>query len=368
MDNGAVGRWLKLPRDIRASDAQVIDYLRKVKGYAEQILVGATVRQAETSFDSIVSHQPLPRYRLVILLARTVTVKDLGGTQVTAEETYKALHKVVADAFGIEHYDRACTDPSRANFMHYRPKGAESWLQSTGDKPLLPDPFIEMAQLSLAAKAPARQQDAGDLLPDVALWCAKNDGKNGDTFRAADFLSAYGQDAVQKEPGKVEAVCPNEAMHTGGGDGRRTLVGINPDTSSNGHPVLKCNHATCQEALKLTGYVSMILQQQELGTKALDEFADASAPAAKDSAYWSQDELALQFAARHEDDVRYVHVWGRWFMWNGAGWQEEPTLKAFDFARKIARKASAGRAPTTAKEMRSAGATAAIVTLARTDR
>ena len=73
VEGGVVERWLKLPAGTPASEHQVIDYLRKVKGYAEHILVSATVKQADKSFDFIVAHPPLPRYRLVVPLARTVT-------------------------------------------------------------------------------------------------------------------------------------------------------------------------------------------------------------------------------------------------------------------------------------------------------
>jgi putative DNA primase/helicase len=36
--------------------------------------------------------------------------------------------------------------------------------------------------------------------------------------------------------------------------------------------------------------------------------------------------LALRFAERHHDDLRYVAAWSRWLIWNGQHWQFDDTL------------------------------------------
>lgn len=83
----------------------------------------------------------------------------------------------------------------------------------------------------------------------------------------------------------------------------------------------------------------------------------------------SEEALALQFADRHADELRYVSAWGRWFVWSGVRWEPEETLLPLDLARRICRDAanraeSAGRAAKLA-----AGATvAAVERLARADR
>jgi hypothetical protein len=42
---------------------------------------------------------------------------------------------------------------------------------------------------------------------------------------------------------------------------------------------------------------------------------------------FSDDALALEFAARHADRYRYVPKWGRWLYWDGTRWKFEDTLK-----------------------------------------
>jgi hypothetical protein len=71
-----------------------------------------------------------------------------------------------------------------------------------------------------------------------------------------------------------------------------------------------------------------------------------------------EDRVALEFAAKHAADFRYVAVWNRWMRYRGDRWQPETTLKAFDQARKLCREAGDAKAKTVA----------AVVTLARTDR
>jgi hypothetical protein len=71
-----------------------------------------------------------------------------------------------------------------------------------------------------------------------------------------------------------------------------------------------------------------------------------------------EDSVALEFAAKHAGDFRYVAIWNRWLRYVDDRWQHEDTLKAFDQARKLCREAGDAKAKTVA----------AVVTLARTDR
>lgn len=84
---------------------------------------------------------------------------------------------------------------------------------------------------------------------------------------------------------------------------------------------------------------------------------------------FSDEALALEFTAKHADNLRYVAVWGRWFEWTGDRWRQEDTLRAFDLARGICRAAStrAGNAKV-ADDVASARTVAAVERLPRADR
>jgi hypothetical protein len=62
----------------------------------------------------------------------------------------------------------------------------------------------------------------------------------------------------------------------------------------------------------------------------------------------SEDQLAIAFVDRHERQLRYVALWGKWVKWAGAYWEQETTLAAFDLARSLCREAAPAKAKTVA--------------------
>jgi putative DNA primase/helicase len=81
----------------------------------------------------------------------------------------------------------------------------------------------------------------------------------------------------------------------------------------------------------------------------------------------AEDAIALDFADRHQDALRYVAMWGRWLNYNGARWQFDDTLHAFDLARAICREIAAN-CDRGATAVASAKNVAAVERLARADR
>jgi putative DNA primase/helicase len=84
---------------------------------------------------------------------------------------------------------------------------------------------------------------------------------------------------------------------------------------------------------------------------------------------FSDEALALEFAERHADALRYCAGWGRWLAYDGTHWQFDDTLNAFDRARAICREIAAGcEKPGTASAITSAKTVAATERLAKADR
>ena len=84
---------------------------------------------------------------------------------------------------------------------------------------------------------------------------------------------------------------------------------------------------------------------------------------------FSDDALALRFADRHANELRYVAAWGRWLRWDGTRWSFDETLTAFDLARTICREAAAEcNKPKIAGLIASAKTVAAVERLAKADR
>jgi putative DNA primase/helicase len=85
---------------------------------------------------------------------------------------------------------------------------------------------------------------------------------------------------------------------------------------------------------------------------------------------FSDDALALHFAADHANDLRYVDDWGRWLRWDGTRWQFDKTRTVFTHSRAICRAAATEaerNKPKLCKELASARTVAAVATLARCD-
>ena len=84
---------------------------------------------------------------------------------------------------------------------------------------------------------------------------------------------------------------------------------------------------------------------------------------------FSDEALALRFAKVHANDLRYVAAWGRWLSWDGASWQIDNTLHAYDFVREVCRTAAAQcDKPRIALVLASAKTVAAVERLAKADR
>jgi putative DNA primase/helicase len=96
---------------------------------------------------------------------------------------------------------------------------------------------------------------------------------------------------------------------------------------------------------------------------AFDEIDAQRPPAFTDEA------LALRFAERHADELRFVAPWSKWLFWDGKRWAFDDTLGAFDFARKVCRTASVEcNNARTASVLASAKTVAAVERLAKADR
>jgi hypothetical protein len=122
-------------------------------------------------------------------------------------------------------------------------------------------------------------------------------------------------------------------------------------------------HARVAEIPRLLEYV----WGKEAGQQdAKREEADARPPQFSDEA------LALRFAAKHADTARYVAAFNRWLLWDSTRWAFDTTMRAFDLARATCRVASAEivdpKLVKLAASIASAKTVAAVVSLGRADR
>jgi putative DNA primase/helicase len=96
----------------------------------------------------------------------------------------------------------------------------------------------------------------------------------------------------------------------------------------------------------------------------------SGAPSAIDQApQFSEEALALQFADRHCNELRYVAAWNKWLRWNGCCWRFDEKRETYTLARALCRAEAAQlNKPKDTKAMASAKTRAAVVSLAGEDR
>jgi putative DNA primase/helicase len=83
----------------------------------------------------------------------------------------------------------------------------------------------------------------------------------------------------------------------------------------------------------------------------------------------SEEAIALAFAERYADTLRYVAKWNQWFCWDGTYWRADETRNVFDRARALCREDVVGlNKPSERKRIASAKTRAAVVSLASEDR
>jgi len=88
-----------------------------------------------------------------------------------------------------------------------------------------------------------------------------------------------------------------------------------------------------------------------------------------DSPMFSDDGLALDFAALHAELLRYVAGWGAWMLYADGRWRQESTLYAFNQARRVCRwRAASVTDSRVATNLTSARTVAAVERLAQCDR
>jgi len=84
---------------------------------------------------------------------------------------------------------------------------------------------------------------------------------------------------------------------------------------------------------------------------------------------FSDEALALGFAEEHSRHLRFIAVWGHWWIWNDVRWQKDDTLHVFDLVRRLCRAAaSACDKPKSAGSIASAKTVAAVERLSKADR
>ena len=99
-----------------------------------------------------------------------------------------------------------------------------------------------------------------------------------------------------------------------------------------------------------------------------DEPPPNDPPPSDNAPAFSEEAIAIDFANKHADSLRYVARWNQWFCWDGTCWREDETRKVFSIARGLCRELGLTvNKPSESKRVASAKTRAAVVSLAGED-
>jgi putative DNA primase/helicase len=108
--------------------------------------------------------------------------------------------------------------------------------------------------------------------------------------------------------------------------------------------------------------------REELDRLIRDEAKEWEAPDPNVPPQFSDESIALEFAERYKNLMRYVAKWGKWFIFGGRRWSEDQTLQSFDYSRHLCREFAATAQPEVAYTIASSAKVAAVERLSKADR
>lgn len=327
-------------------------FLLQEKGYLPRIAAGARVAQ-EGPDHVILEHQPCPKFRVVIPLLRPWRAMDYPD-QDLANGVWAERVPALAAALDLAH-DQSCTDTSRLFYLPRRPAGGPTpetaVLEGAPCDIFALEAAGPVVRTSLASDLaePAEQaftDSATGEVVDLTAWARGHAAR----FQIVAALKSRRPDIfVGKVSGGIKhhLRCANEDEHTNAGADHATIA-INASDSRTRGFVCHCRHAHCTGRDRLF-FVRRMLEQQWLTIGDLTDPAflmdeDASAQEG-DEAELTEHSAALAFTRRHQQNLRYCHTTGAWFVWDGTRWAKNETRLAFNWARQLVAELSAG-APT----------------------
>lgn len=225
-------------------------FLVAEKDYMPRVAAGA-VLASETGDTVTFRHQPCPKFRIVVPLARPWKASDYASQKV-ANEAWKERIEALAAALGLRH-DQSCTDTSRLFYLPRRP----------ADGPAAETAILDGAPcdiFALPAAAPSRRAErrrktqahpfdplevtdpaTGEVF-DLRRW----ERSQARRFEIVAALKARrpGCFVGKVVEGKHHIRCVNAAAHTSAEDDFATIA-INASESESGRFVLHCMHGHC---------------------------------------------------------------------------------------------------------------------------
>lgn len=223
-------KWAKKAgEDSEPTDDTMRRFLRDARHWEERIASTAKVGETHQTVEGvgyIVSHAPMPKFRVVFPLAQAYVFSKQKMLQIEAINRWKARLLGLAKIVGVP-IDESCLDPSRLFYLPRHTKGQPFSVVVTAGNALdfdaVPeintrsreqpeDDFLERAAKALGAGVGTLTFDGFSLRG----WAAKS----AETFQMAEMFRAVAEERIRSDnnTGKLEIECPFDHEHSNPGD------------------------------------------------------------------------------------------------------------------------------------------------------
>lgn len=277
-----------LDGDITLND--ILDYLRDHKRYWPGLLDEAELvainEHIKGGVHCIISHPPMHKYRVVLVLDKPFVFADREGGHAAGMVEWRERYAGVGNLMNAD-YDKKTVDPSRLFYLPRHKKDAEFRCELINGKALdletiqrfntksqravvADNPFSAAGSEGMSSSSGNKDENYEYKNPWLKRWIANN----GNGFRAADFVSDYFDpaDTVITDAGKVSVPCPNIDSHSM--ESATGFVAQNFDYGDFDTFALYCSHDGCDHLNDRLIWLDMIMDDFGINEDDLNEYID----------------------------------------------------------------------------------------------
>ncbi len=235
---------------------EVKSYLLEVKRYQPWVLEGAELLPSKHTSEGVmmfIKHQPMPKFRVVMVLKERFTIMERAGTQAQAINEWKERYAGASKLIGA-FFDRACTDPSRLFFTPRHAKDATDYrISIIAGAPLdfemvdrVTADDLKRQKADVFSAAATGMIGSRQYKTDNLLWFFS---KYGNRFDIDTFLLEMDPDGDRGTRtagvGRTHR-CPNDDQHSdAGNENDKGFYCINATEAESGQATAGCRHDAC---------------------------------------------------------------------------------------------------------------------------
>jgi energy-coupling factor transporter ATP-binding protein EcfA2 len=275
-------KWLRKQTGDNDPDPTYEDmksYLLQEKLYNPDILEdtdeGAYSEEHAEKIVCRLEHAPMPKYRIVLFLDRTLVMKEIASDPTRIVQMWKSRYAGLSRLLNLP-VDSKCSDPSRLMYtpacpvsavgeaeVHYVPGNPVVW-ENIPEVDMRTGEVVDRESDNVFTRH-ALEELAVRERPKLRtrhLW--RLIGASGGMIEIADFVKEHEEDIRgENDEGKVTICCPGDDRHSNPGDPDDMGCFVQNSTDGDGHWRFHCSHTGCREVDRIQ-FLDEFMQKYDL--------------------------------------------------------------------------------------------------------